>query len=61
MSHYYITYSCQYIVSSEEGKDSRKVSHRHRSRHLPPVTPSECIRDTVFSIVFDQLWSEVLT
>ena len=46
--------------SSKEGIDLNGASRRHHLRHLPPVTPTECIRDTVISIIFDQLWSEVL-
>lgn len=39
--------------------DLKRASRNHRSRRLPPVTPSECVRDTVFSVVFNQVWSEV--
>lgn len=46
-----------YLCSSKEGIEG--ASRRHHLHHLPPVTPSECIRDTVISILFDQLWSEV--
>lgn len=47
------------FIRSETGMDLKRTSRHHRSRRLPPVTPSECVRDTVFSVVFNQVWSEV--
>ncbi|XP_019853032.1 PREDICTED: protein FAM149B1-like [Amphimedon queenslandica] len=48
-----------YSTDSKEGIEG--ASRRHHLHYLPPVTPSECIRDTVISILFDQLWSEIAT
>ena len=36
---------------------SRRRNHRHLG--VPPVTPIACVRDTVCSQVFDQIWAEV--
>jgi hypothetical protein len=48
-----------YSDDCEEKNNFKHVSNHRQPHHLPPVTPSECVRDTVCSFVFDQLWSEV--
>lgn len=47
-------------MNSDEDDIRLKKKLRHKPG-LPPVTPSECVRDTVCCSVFDQVWSEVVT
>ena len=53
---------CLVCRVEDEGAYSSHQQQSQRRRHLlPPVTPNACVRDTVSSQVFDQLWTEVRT
>lgn len=47
--------------SSVDESESHRGSRLKRSTGLPPVTPNACVKDTVRSLLFDQIWSEVIS
>ena len=55
-----------FFVSTRDN-DSHENSRRSRLkryrgyRGLPPLTPNACVKDTVRSLVFDHIWSEVIS
>ena len=63
-THFIITLTLLFIAcffSSVDETESHRGSKLKRSTGLPPVTPNACVKDTVKSLLFDQIWSEVIT
>ena len=48
-------------LSSVDESESHRGSRLKRSTGFPPVTPNACVKDTVRSLLFDQIWSEVIS
>ena len=50
------------LYCSDDGPAKTRQRSRLRGSHgLPPVTPNACVRDAVCSLVFDQIWNEIIT
>lgn len=49
----------EYFAYNTQTDEGPGLKRSHRYRRIPPITPSACLRDAVFSMVFDQIWSEV--
>jgi hypothetical protein len=56
----------EYIVfdNAQEEAEGHFSPYRRSQRHhrlgIPPVTPNACVRDTVYSQIFDQIWAETV-
>ncbi|XP_053559869.1 protein FAM149A [Bombina bombina] len=56
----YLAYDCK--EHDDEGLDQKKAQlHRKRNkRGIPPISPNDCIKDTVAAEVFDDVWRAVV-
>lgn len=60
-SIFFFSPSLSFSLSSGDESETHRRSKLKRSTGLPPVTPNACVKDTVRSLLFDQIWSEVIT